>query len=314
MNWHSDLFRRLTAMLLVMGVGGVVALVCVRGDYALWVQSLGAASWALSFATAVRVLLAMVLAVSFVASTRVLLPESLDGLAFWLGKALAFFPVTCLAWSFLAWWIGQLGYPIWTLIPVTEPEASLTQMEVWARWSWSWIHGVGIIVLPLTGQGLSLSLESDARSRDVGIDLFGLFALILAICVEDIFAIKGVGTHLAMALRQSDAQNLASAIWMLTAVGVSLAGILSMSERWMPEFADAGRWVKMIGGTLLKMGAWGLSGYILLQAMSMDPRSGGVSAEWLTAFDDPLSILRVGFSWMLGALSLWALGRFIQSR
>ena len=314
MNWQSDLFRRLCAMLLVLLVGAVVALCCVGGDVHLWMQSFGLAPWALALATTARLLLALALAVTMAAFIRLLLPHALGGVAFWLGKALAFYPVTLAAWSFLGWWIGQLGHPIWTLMPASESEASLSLIEAWARWSWTWIPVVGIMAVPLTGQCLSLCLERDARSRDVGIDLLGLLALLLAICVEDIFAIRGVGTYLTAALRRSDAMSLASAVWLLTSIGLALAAILSMSEHWMPELTGAGRWSRLLIGTLFKISAWCLPSYIMFRGISGGTRSGAGSVEWLTAFDDPAAILKLGLPWMLGALALWALGHRVQPR
>ncbi len=158
MNWQSAFFRRVVLMTLVVLVGGIAVLCCVGGDLHLWMQSLGVAPWALAFATALRLFAAMALAVTFATCLKLLHPPALREVTFWLGKALAFFPVNLLAWSFLGLWIGQLGHPIWTLMPVTEPESSLSIFEAWARWTWSWIPVVGLISVPLTGQCMSLSL------------------------------------------------------------------------------------------------------------------------------------------------------------
>lgn len=314
MNWQSDLFRRFSAMLFVLVVGGIVALCCVGGDAQMWKRSFGVAPWHLALATAARLLLAMILAVMLVAIVRGLIPQILTGAAFWLGKALAFYPVTLLALSFIGAWVVQNGYPIWTLMPVMEPEASLPMSEAWARWSWTWIPVVGLIAVPLTGQCLSLCLESDARSRDVGIDLLGFLALLITVCVEEIFAIRGAGTYLATALRQSDVLSLASSVWLLTAISLLLAAILSMSESWLPENMGAVRRAKMLIGSSFKVGAWCLPGFVMIRGFLADARSGAGTMSLPSAFDDPLAILQLGLPWMLGALLLWALGRFVQPR
>jgi hypothetical protein len=314
MNWQSDVIRRSSAMLFALAVGGGVALCCAGGDVQMWWLSFQVAPWHLALATAARLFLTMMLAVVLVACIRGLIPQILTDVAFWLGKALAFYPATLLVGSFLGAWVGHLGYPIWTLMPVLEPEASLSFGEAWARWSWAWIPVVGLAAVPLTGQCLSLCLENDARARDVGIDLLGFLALLIMVCVEDVFSISGAGVYLATAVRQSESLNLASAVWLLTAIGFFLAAILSMSESWLPENTSRGRWSKLILGSFFKISAWCLPGFIMFRGLLEDARSGAGGLDLTRAFDDPASILPLGLPWMLGATVLWGLGRFIQSR
>lgn len=301
-------------MLFVLVVGGGLSLCCAGGDVQMWKLSFGIAPWHLALATAARLLLAMMIAIMLVAFIRGFIPQMLTGAAFWLGKALAFYPVTLLAGSFLGAWVGQLGYPIWTLMPVLEPEASLSFGETWARWSWTWIPVVGLAAVPLTGQCLSICLENDARSRDVGIDLLGLLAVVIMVCVEDVFSISGVGVYLATAIRQSEALNLASAVWQLTAISLMLAAILSMSESWLPENTSRGGWLKIILGSFFKISAWCLPGFSMLRGLLGDAQSGAGGMDLTRAFDDPSAILLLGLPWMMGGLVLWALGRFLQSR
>ena len=314
MNWQSAFFRRVVLMTLVVLVGGIAALCCVGGDLHLWKQSLGVAPWALAFATALRLFAAMTLAVSLVACLQLLHRPALSEVTFWLGKALAFFPVNLLAWSFLGLWIGQLGHPIWTLMPVIEPESSLSIFESWARWTWSWIPVVGLISVPLTGQCASLSFEKDSRARDVGIDLLGLFALALTLCVEDIFAIRGAATYLTAALRSSDPLNLAATVWVLTLIGLLLAAALSVSQTWVPERMDSKRWVMLLLSLIFKISAWCLSGYALIPSLWAQPLSGIGMPGLISAFDDPAAVLHSGLPWMSAALFLWALGHFMRPR
>lgn len=313
MNWHSAYFRRIVVMMLVLLMGGIVSLCCVGGDVHLWMQSLGLAPWALALATAVRLFAAMALVVAFVTCLKLIHPPARGDVTFWLGKAVAFFPVNILAWSFLGGWIGQLGHPIWSLMPMTEPESSLSSFEAWARWSWTWIPVVGLISVPLTGQYLSLSFEKEARARDAGINLFGLFALVLTLCVEDIFAIRGAATHLTVALHLSDPLNLAAAVWMLTLISLLLAA-LSVSKTWIPEHMDSRLWVKLLLSATLKISAWCLSGYVLLPSLWEKPQSRVGTPGLLSAFDDPAALLYSGIPWMLAALILWALGHIVRHR
>jgi len=78
---------------------------------------------------------------------------------FLFGKALAFFPIHALTWSFIGLWIGQWGYPLWSLMPTAERLANLAMAEQAARHLWTWAPALFLLMLPLFGQWLSLRLR-----------------------------------------------------------------------------------------------------------------------------------------------------------
>lgn len=310
MNWLPDLLLRLFAALLVLAAGAAAALLCVGGDMGMWTASWEAARWDQSFTSGVLIFTALALAMGLSFMIKPLLPGPLSGIGFWLGKAAAFFPVTCLAWSFLGWWIGQRGYPIWTLMPVTGAGAG-----GWAQWLWLWVPLLAMMLLPLTGQCLSLRLEKDSRSRDAGFSMLDLLALMLLLPLEDIFGIEGAGSAVVRAFRQSDALARATSLWMLTATAMYLAVCIVIPTRFWPKgVTGAAASARFLIGAVLKLCSWLFLGRFLLKALSGGYRESFGSAEMFWAFENPSSLLGLGTAYMLPALAFWALGHVIQGR
>lgn len=304
MHWLPDLLCRLAAALLVLAAGAAAALVCVSGDMGMWTASWDAARWDQSFTSGVLIFTALALALGLSFLVKPLLPGPLSGIGFWLGKAAALFPVTCLAWGFLGWWIGQRGYPIWTLMPTTQTGAG-----GWAYWLWLWVPLLAMMLLPLTGQCLSLRLEKDARSRDAGYSMLGLLALMLLIPLEDIFGIEGAGAAVVRAFRQSDAMARASSIWMLTATALYLAVSLFIPTRlWPKGVRGAAASTCFLIGAALKLCAWLSLARFLIRSIGGDDGA----AEMLLAFEYPSAFFIMGTAYMLPALALWAVGHLAQ--
>lgn len=307
MTFLPDIRRRLAAALFVFGVGSVAVLVDVGWGWEGCVSAFRAARWDLSYASGFRILSALLLAYGLSVFIRSWLPDFLSGAAFGLGKALAFFPVTCLAWSFLGYWIGQLGHPVFSLMPVSEAAAPLTRQEGWAHLIWLHFPLVALLALPLTGQFLSLSLEKESRARDLGLAGIGLLALAASLPLEDILGLEGSGSALVRAFRLPDAAERARTIWMLTATGMYLAVCMTFPTRFWPQNI-VGRvdGLRFIVGSLCKLGAWVIC---LLFSGRLMP-----SLEAGELFDQPSACLLLGLKPMLCALSVWGLGHIIQPK
>lgn len=316
MNWKTDALCRIATALVVLVVGGVVALACTNGDWALWQAAWNAARWEHSFVTGVEILAAVVTAFGLAAMIRPLLRGPLPQIGFWLGKVLVFFPVTCLAWGFLGWWIGQLGHPVWTLMPAADTAVTTTGAEAWARWLWTWVPAVALLIVPLTGQCLSLSLEKSPQGRDLGLSMLGFLALGLMIPIEDILGVEGAGSTLARVLRQPpNALADATAVWMLTGTALYLAVCFHMPARlWPDKPASPVAWVRSILSGGLKISAWLYLGHFLLICLSGGYRDTVGSAELIAAFDQPSGILGLGAAIMVHVLPFWALGHMIRPR
>jgi len=313
MNWKTDALCRIATALVVLVVGGIVALACANGDWGLWQAAWKTARWHRSFVTGAEILVALVTAFGLASLLRPLFRGPLHLIGFWLGKALVFFPVTFLAWGFLGWWIGQHGYPVWTLMPAADSTGAVTGTADWAVWLWTWVPAVALLIVPLTGQCLSLSLEKAPRARDAGLSMLGLLALGLIVPIEDILGIEGAGSTLARTLRQPpDALADASAVWTLTGTAMYLAVCFHMPARiWPDRPAGPAEWVRSILAGGLKLSAWLFLGQGLLHGLGGEDRG---SAGLAAAFDQPSAIWGLGAAVLLRVLPLSALGHIIRPR
>lgn len=163
---------RFWAALSVLLIGSAVALWMVRGNMNGW-----SGAWKQVFDSAslfpMRATLGLLLAgMLFSWGSARLLATLLKGcgpvmmnLGFWLGKAAVFFPMSALAWSFLGLWIGQLGYPIWTLMPVARSAENLRTADLVAHLVWTWAPALGLLSVPLTGQCLSRMLRMSPHAE-----------------------------------------------------------------------------------------------------------------------------------------------------
>ena len=316
MTWKTDALCRLAAPLIVLLVGSVFALACTEGDWGLWQAAWKAARWDHSFVTGLEILVSLVTAFGLAALLRPLFRGRLNRIGFGLGKALVFFPVTCLAWSFLGWWIGQRGYPIWTLMPAADSSGALIRTEGWAVWLWTWVPAVALLVVPLTGQCLSLSLEKSPRARDTGLAALGFLALGLTIPIEDILGIEGAGSTLARMLRRSENPLMdATAVWTLTGTALYLAVCSYLPARLWPERPTSPmEWGRAILAGGLKLSAWLYLGLFLLRGLGGDWHELSGSMQFSLAMDQPSAILRLGTFVLLRTLPLWALGHIMRPR
>lgn len=157
---------RFWAALSVLLIGSAAALWMVRGNMNVWSgawqQVFGAASLFPMRATMGLLLVGMLFSWSSARLLATLLKACgpvMMNLGFWLGKAAVFFPMSALAWSFLGLWIGQLGHPIWTLMPVARSAENLPTLDLVAHFVWTWAPALGLLSVPLTGQCLSRLLR-----------------------------------------------------------------------------------------------------------------------------------------------------------
>jgi len=156
-----------------------------------------------------------------------------------LGRALSFFPVNALAWSFIGIWVGCYGWPIWSLMPLEASKESLPLAEHAARHIWLRTPPLLLTALPLAGHLLACVLpalshlpwphvECGLRARglwqaarfyrqrlphawpeiSVHFRSAGLLAAALLILVEDAFSINGIAAPVAHALRLHDVSTI----------------------------------------------------------------------------------------------------------
>lgn len=316
MTWKSEALLRISAALLVQVVGGLVALACAGGDFKVWQAAWKTACWQCSFVTGMEILAAMFMAHGL---AMLLTPQCRGPFripCFLLGKAMSLFPVNCLAWAFLGWWIGQLGHPVWTLMPSGDTAHATAGADSVAIVLWTWVPAVALLVVPLTGQCLSLSLERSAQGRDAGLSMLGLLGLMLVIPVEDVLGIEGAGSSLARVLRQPwSAMSDASAAWMATGTLMHLAVCLHLPARNREKSETASFWsVRSVLSACLKFSAWLCLARFLLRGIFGEYRDTAGSSELFAAFDQPSAILGYGIPALLCALSFWMLGHIIRPR
>jgi hypothetical protein len=153
---------RFWAALCVLLVGSAFALRLVHGDLnvwlGLWSRVLDPAGLVSMAGTLGLLSAGMLISRSAAGLLAAFLPACGAGLVnvgFLLGMAAVFFPVNTLLWSFLGLWIGRLGHPVWTLLPVAELTGDLTAAEVVARFVWTWAPAFGLVCVPLTGLWLA---------------------------------------------------------------------------------------------------------------------------------------------------------------
>jgi hypothetical protein len=153
---------RFWAALSVLLIGEFLVLWLLHGDVRLWL-----ATWLKMAKTGLPAILGTlaVLVISMLVSKSIAtglwrLSSAAGGwlqrTSFWFGRALSLFPIHAFAWSFIGLWIGRWGFPLWSLMPVTEPWTSLPWLDHLAREVWTWTPAVALLSLPLIGQWLVL--------------------------------------------------------------------------------------------------------------------------------------------------------------
>ncbi|MEQ1748785.1 MAG: hypothetical protein ABL974_05150 [Prosthecobacter sp.] len=162
---------RFWTALCVLLIGSGLALWIVNGDLNVWLGSWRHTFHVTSLLSMRTTLSLLVIGMLFSWSSARLLATLLKACGpilmktgFGLGKATVFFPVSALAWAFIGLWIGQLGHPIWTLMPEADVSAHLPMLELAARFVWTWVPALGLLSLSLTGQWLSLMLRETPTS------------------------------------------------------------------------------------------------------------------------------------------------------
>lgn len=307
-HWKQDLCRRLLAAGLMLPAGAFMAWQAAGGDAEAWRSGWDRAPWDRSLASGLEVLVAGGVSFCLAGTLAMFFPGPLRHAGFWLGKTVAFFPVLCLVWGFLGFWVGVLEHPVWSLMPTgEEPMPSAAPLEAWARWIWTWTPAVALASVPLAGQALSLHLEADPHRRRWGWLGFGFLALALLIPLEETLALEGVGSLMMQAFRQPDPAGRAAAVWSLMGTMVCLSAALPFPTRWrLDTLSGWGDGLRRLAGALLKAAAWTV---VLLFSQKLLPE---LDSEQVLA--PPLPVLVVAWKPTLCALSLWVLGHIIQPR
>lgn len=169
---------RFWAALSVLLIGEFVALWLLNGDVCLWLNtwlSLAKTGLPSIAGTFGLMMLAVVLSRSMAGGLTSVIRSGGGGFektSFWLGRALAFFPMHAFAWSFVGLWIGRWSFPVWSLMPISEQLQSLSFTERLSREVWTWAPAIFLLSIPLMGQWMvvlsqpATPLESDERTPE----------------------------------------------------------------------------------------------------------------------------------------------------
>lgn len=157
---------RFWAALSLLLVGDFIALWLLNGDVHLWlnVWSQVIQNGVPSIVSTFGLLMVAVLVSRSLACGIWFLLTSVGGqfqkAGFWLGRALALFPVYALAWAFIGLWVGRWGFPIWSLMPVSADSKSLSFIEHFSQNLWTWVPAILLLCIPLIGQWMVIFTNS----------------------------------------------------------------------------------------------------------------------------------------------------------
>ncbi len=241
---------------------------------------------------ALALLLALCIGVIVGLCARQMGPRTERLIAF-LGRALACMPVVALAWGFISGWIGSLGWPVESLLPVQFPDSQDSWSILLAHTLWEFLAPALVLALPLCGEMIHavimdgravLDLDFSLRARGVPtasrlwhhhlnqllpllrvrLQGLSLIAPVYLIIIEDALHFTGWGHWLAQSIRTGEAGGIAlgfaSGGAMLALVCACLQGL-------------RGR-LKSVGGVVATLAwqpwlLWALGAVALLPASSL---------------------------------------------
>lgn len=125
-----------------------------------------------------------------------------------LGRAVALFPVAALGWSLVGWWIGSLGRPVETLMPLQLDAEIKDWRLMFGAELWEYLAPALVLAVPLFGEVLG-GLGKPLRARLQSLCLHGMVWLIV---IEDVLQFMGWGEWMAQAIRDGEAVNVASGL------------------------------------------------------------------------------------------------------
>jgi hypothetical protein len=129
----------------------------------------------------------------------------------WLGRAVALFPVAALAWSLVGWWIGSLGRPVETLMPLQLDAEMKDWRLMFGAELWEYLAPALVLAVPLFGEVLG-GIGKPLRARLQSLCLHGFAWLII---IEDVLHFMGWGGWMAQAIRAGEAANVAAGVVMI---------------------------------------------------------------------------------------------------
>ncbi len=210
-----------------------------------------------------------------------------------LGRALACVPGVVLAWGFIGGWIGRLGWPVESLMPVYFPDRQESWQIMLARMLWEFLAPALILSLPLSGEMIHsvitdgravLDLDFSLRARGVPkgsrlwrhhlnqllpllrVRLQGLclIAPVYLIIIEDALHFMGWGDWLAQSVRAGDAGCIALGF---VSGGAMLALLCTCLQGLRGRLKTAGGFVATLAWQPWLF--WGLGMLALLPASSL---------------------------------------------
>lgn len=220
--------RWLPARITLAGLiaAGIVALVGGGGFPAVWsaitCQTTDGGLLALCGRSSVVLFLAVMTAVSAGFSALWLVAQfggpRMEASVGLLGRALSLFPIAALAWSFVGWWIGSLGWPVETLMPVQLDTAAPDWRISYGSTLWEYLAPALVLAVPLMGAVVG-HRDLPLRTR---LQALCLYAPAWLIIVEDVLHFMGWGAWMAQGIRAGDvpavASGLAASAWFIAAL------------------------------------------------------------------------------------------------
>lgn len=248
-----------------------------------------------------------------------------------LGRALACVPAVVWVWGFLGGWIGRLGWPVESLVPVQFPGSQDSLRVLLAHGLWEFLAPSFILALPLCGEMIHaiivdgrsvVDLDFSLRARGVPrssrlwlhhlrqlrpllrvrLQSLCLIAPVHLIIIEDALHFMGWGEGLAQRLRAGDSPGIAlglvvgaAMLALLCACLHLLRGRLHSAHRWVVTLAWQ-PWLLWALGLLALLPSSFVSWIILWAAMLA---SG--SAGWRQTWRQIVVTLPLEAARMLGA-------------
>ncbi len=226
-----------------------------------------------------------------------------------LGRVLALFPVAVLAWGFVSWWVGSLGWPIETLMPVQLSSVSTDSRTVLGASLWEYLAPALVLTVPLFGEVIA-SAHIPMRARMQAICMYAPAWLII---IEDVLHFMGWGGWMAQNIRAGDMPAIAAGF---VASGIFIALLCSLFSEFQTPHRE-NKW-QLAGLCWLPWPLWALGAL----GLGVHPSTSweliwlalliGGSAGWLHSFiqlkSKWLSQARCFIAWcleLLAGIVLW---------
>jgi hypothetical protein len=225
------------------------------------------------------------------------------------GRVLALFPVAALSWGFVSGWVGTLGWPIETLMPVQLSSVTTDSQMALGASLWEYLAPALVLAVPLFGEIIA-SAHIPMRARLQAICMYAPAWLII---IEDVLHFMGWGGWMAQNIRAGDMPAIAAGF---AASGIFIAILCSLFAEFHTPHRE-NKWqlagLCWLPWPLWALGALGLgvhpsTSWALIWLALLISGSAGWFRLLLPLKSNPLSQARWFVAWCLEVLSgmlLW---------